>query len=198
MIGQPKLNHRKRDFLSLEVNGFWRIPYCSSPWPCSHRNRYITSWLKRWVILSTNTASLGIRGLPRALSHLYWHKYDFICVGFFCDCQSQNKNGFWIDSYDRKVSVKWAAFLLAVSSSWFARELYLSLFNSPQFLTASKPSEFSPTLTSTTEQTTDNGRLFTGPNARNWPASQDATKTEMSVARVHQVHVHKISCSTSS
>ena len=31
MIGQPRLNHRKRNFVSLEVNGFWGIPYCNSP-----------------------------------------------------------------------------------------------------------------------------------------------------------------------
>ena len=69
--------------------------------------------------LSTNTASLGIRALPRTLSHLHWHKCDFICVCFFfCDCQSHNKNGLWIDSYDRKMSVKWAAFLLGVSNLW--------------------------------------------------------------------------------
>ena len=43
MIGQPRLNHKKRDFVSLEVNGFGGIPYCSSPWPSSHRNRHITS-----------------------------------------------------------------------------------------------------------------------------------------------------------
>ena len=126
-----------------------------------------------------------------------------MCVAF-CDCQSQNTSGFWIDSYDRKVSVKWAAFLLAVSSFWFACELYRSLFNSPQFLTASKPSEFSPTLTSTIEQTIDDGRLCTGPNARNWPASQDATKQKclwqgcikcMSTKYCVQLHLSQFWCS---
>ena len=86
-----------------------------------------------------------------------------------------------------------------------ARKLYRSLgqlntlvlFNRPQFLTANKPSEFPPTLTSTIEQTDDDGRLFTGPNAQNWLSAQDVTKTEMS-ERVHWVHVHKLPCSISS
>ena len=129
-----------------------------------------------------------------------------VCV-FFCDCQSQYENGFCIENYDEKVSAKWAAFLLAVSNFWLHTSSIVNmdhwthwslLFSTPQFLTASKPSEFPPTLILTIEQTTDDGRLFTGPNAQNWPAAQDVTKTGMSVARVHQVHVHKISCSISS
>ena len=113
VIGQPKLNHGKRNVVSLEVHGFLGIPYCNSPWTSRYRNRHLMSLLKRWVTHSTNMASLGIH----ALSHLHWHNYYLVCVCVcFCDCQSQYKNGFCIDSYDRKVSVKWAALLLAVSS----------------------------------------------------------------------------------